>query len=75
MSRENVETVERAIAAINGRNIHGYGACCTENVQLLLPLAGAEYLGVDGIKRFFTDIADVGPDFRGSLPPAVPAGS
>jgi ketosteroid isomerase-like protein len=27
-------------------------------------MAGAEYLGADGIKRFFTDIEDIGPDFR-----------
>jgi ketosteroid isomerase-like protein len=64
MSQENLETVGRAIAAINARDIHGYLACCTENVELLLPLAGAEYLGADGIKRFFTDIEDIGPDFR-----------
>jgi ketosteroid isomerase-like protein len=64
MSRENVETVGRAIAAINARDIHGYLACCTENVELLLPMAGSEYLGADGIKRFFTDIEDIGPDFR-----------
>jgi ketosteroid isomerase-like protein len=61
---QNVETVGRAIAAINARDIHDYLACCTENVELLLPLAGAEYLGADGIKRFFTDIEDIGPDFR-----------
>src|SRR5947208_1036117 len=64
MSQENVETVARAIAAINARDIHGYLACCTENVELLLPMAGAEYLGADGVKRFFTDIEDIGPDFR-----------
>jgi ketosteroid isomerase-like protein len=64
MSRENVETVGRAIAAINARDIHGYLACCTENVELLLPMAGSEYLGADGIRRFFTDIEDIGPDFR-----------
>jgi ketosteroid isomerase-like protein len=66
MSQENVETVERAIAAINARDIDGYLACCTENVELLTPLApvGAEYVGADGIRRFFTDIEDVGPDFR-----------
>ena len=64
MSPENVETVGRAIAAINARDIHGYLACCTENVELLLPMAGAEYLGADGIRRFFTDIEDIGPDFR-----------
>src|SRR6202171_6064764 len=64
MSQENVETVERAIAAINARDIDGYLACCTENVELLQPLVGAEYFGADGIRRFFTDIEDIGPDFR-----------
>jgi ketosteroid isomerase-like protein len=66
MSQENVETVERAIAAINARDIDGYLACCTENVELLTPLApvGAEYFGADGIRRFLTDIEDAGPDFR-----------
>jgi ketosteroid isomerase-like protein len=66
MSQENVETVGRAIAAINARDIDAYLACCTENVELLTPLAavGGEYLGSDGIRRFFTDLEDVGPDFR-----------
>jgi ketosteroid isomerase-like protein len=66
MSQENLETVERAIAAINARDIDAYLACCTENVELLTPLAplGAEYVGADGIRQFFTDIEDVGPDFR-----------
>ena len=64
MSQENVETVERAIAAINARDIDAYLACCTENVELLLPMVGADYLGADGIRRFFTDIEDIGPDFR-----------
>jgi ketosteroid isomerase-like protein len=64
MSQENVETVGRAIAAINARDIDAYLACCTENVELLLPMVGAEYLGSDGIRRFLTDIEDIGPDFR-----------
>jgi ketosteroid isomerase-like protein len=64
MSQENVETVERAIAAINARDIDAYLACCPENVELLLPMVGAQYLGSDGIRRFFTDIEDIGPDFR-----------
>jgi ketosteroid isomerase-like protein len=63
MSQENVETVERAIAAINARDIDAYLACCTENVELLLPMVGAEYLGADGIRRYFNDIEDIGPDF------------
>jgi ketosteroid isomerase-like protein len=66
MSKENVETVGQAIAAINARDIDAYLACCTENVELLTPLAplGAEYVEADGIRRFFTDIEDIGPDFR-----------
>src|SRR3982074_92473 len=64
MSQENVELVRRAIAAINARDIDAYLACCTEKVELLLPMAGAEYLGATGIKRFFTDIEGIGPDFR-----------
>ena len=58
--------VERAIAAINARDIEGYLACCTENVKLETPMAavGGVYEGIDGIGRFFTDIEEAGPDFR-----------
>jgi ketosteroid isomerase-like protein len=60
-----VETVRRAIATINARDIDAYLACCTENVELLIAESvGAEYLGADGIRRFFTDIEDAGPDFH-----------
>jgi ketosteroid isomerase-like protein len=65
VSQENVGIVERAIAAINARDIDAYLACCTENVELLIAESvGAQYLGADGIRRFFTDIEDTGPDFR-----------
>jgi ketosteroid isomerase-like protein len=66
MSRESVRLVERAIAAINARDIEGYLACCTENVKLETPVAavGGVFEGIDGIRRFFTDIEDAGPDFR-----------
>jgi ketosteroid isomerase-like protein len=65
MSQENVRVVERAIAAINARDIEGYLACCTENVKLDTPMAavGGVYEGIDGIGRFFTDIEDAAPDF------------
>ena len=54
MSQENVETVGRAIAAINARDIHGYLACCTDDVELRTPLAelGGVYQGAVGIERF-----------------------
>jgi ketosteroid isomerase-like protein len=66
VSQENVRLVERAIAAINARDIEGYLACCTENVKLETPMAavGGVYEGIDGIGRFFTDIEEAGPDFR-----------
>ncbi|MCW3058138.1 MAG: hypothetical protein JWO21_2107 [Solirubrobacterales bacterium] len=64
MSEENVRLVERAIAAINARDIDAYLACCTENVELLQPMVGSQYFGADGIRQFFTDIEDIGPDFR-----------
>jgi ketosteroid isomerase-like protein len=64
MSRENVRLVERAIAAINARDLEGYRACCTENVKLETPAIGGVYDGIDGIRRFFTDVEDAAPDFR-----------
>ena len=66
MSQENMKLVERAIAAINARDIEGYRACCTEDVKLETPMAavGGVYEGIDGIGRFFTDIEEAGPDFR-----------
>jgi hypothetical protein len=53
MSQENVRLVERAIAAINARDIEGYRACCTENVKLETPMAavGGVYEGIAGIRR------------------------
>jgi ketosteroid isomerase-like protein len=66
MSQENVETVRRAIAMVNEREIDRYLACCTEDVQMWTPFAsiGAVYEGPDAIRRFFTDIQDTSPDFR-----------
>jgi ketosteroid isomerase-like protein len=66
MSQENVRLVERAIAAINARDIDGYLACCTENVRLETPVAavGGVFEGIHGIERFFADIEEAGPDFR-----------
>jgi ketosteroid isomerase-like protein len=66
VSQENERLVERAIAAINARDIEGYLACCTENIKLETPMAtlGGVYEGTDGIGRYFADIEDAGLDFR-----------
>ena len=61
-----MEIVKRAVGAINQRDIDGYLACCTEDVQLVTPVAevAGAYDGPDGIRRFFTDITDASPDFK-----------
>jgi hypothetical protein len=66
MSEENLEIVERAIAAVNARDIDGYLCCCTNDVQLSTPLTEVTgvYEGPNGIRRFFADVADTGPDFE-----------
>ena len=48
MSQEDAQTVRHAIAAINARDIDAYLACCTENVELLLPMAGPNIWGLTG---------------------------
>ena len=66
MSEENVKIVQRAIAAINEGDVDGYLSCCTDDVQLSTPAEGVagQYEGPDGIRRFFADLAETGPDFN-----------
>jgi|SRR5215211_7616831 len=76
MSQENLDVIERAIAAVNARDIDGYLACCTQDVELQTPLieVSGSYEGPDGIRRFFGDIEDAGPDFRLDLERLEPVG-
>jgi ketosteroid isomerase-like protein len=66
MAQQNMELVQRAIAALNARDIEGYLACCTDDVTLETPLAtvGGVYEAAEGIRRFLTDIEDAAPDFQ-----------
>jgi ketosteroid isomerase-like protein len=66
MSEENVEVVQRAITALNGRHIDRYLACCTEEVTLRTPMVAftGVYEGPEGIRRFFSDVEDAAPDFH-----------
>jgi ketosteroid isomerase-like protein len=66
MPPENATLVERAIAAINARDVEGYRACCTEDVKLETPMAavGGVYEGINGIRRFLTDIEETTPDWQ-----------
>ena len=66
MSHENVEVVKRAVAAVNDRDVESYLACCTADIRMENPVMAIEgaYEGSDGIRRFFADVLDTGPDFR-----------
>lgn len=77
MPPENVRLVERAIAAINARDIERYRACCTEDVKLETPMAavGGVYEGIDGIRRFLTDIEEAVPDWQIELDGVEEVGS
>ena len=48
MSQQNVEVVKRVISAVNTRNLDGYLACCTEDIQLRTPWTATEgvYVGL-----------------------------
>jgi ketosteroid isomerase-like protein len=77
MSQENVQVVERAIAAVNERDVDGYLACCTDDIELhnqVTALTGP-YAGPDGIRRFFSDIEDAGPDFLIDVERVEPVGA
>jgi ketosteroid isomerase-like protein len=77
MSHDNVETVERLIAAVNERDVDAYLGCCTEDIRLRTPWAPVEgtYEGREAITRFFADLQDTLPDFRLSIESAEPVGA
>ena len=66
MSAANERTIERAVDAINGRDIDRYLDCCTDDVELRTPAASIEgaYQGAAGIRRFLSDVAAAGPNFQ-----------
>jgi len=76
MSQENVEIVERAITAVNARDVEAYLACCTPDIELHTPLVavGGLYEGPAGIRRFFADVEDAAPDFHLHVESVRPVG-
>src|SRR6185295_15036936 len=66
MSQENLEVVQRVIAAVNERDVDRYLSCCTDDIQVRTPWAevGGVYEGSDGIRRYFADLGDTSPDFH-----------
>ena len=55
MSRENLETVQRALDAMNHRDVDRYLSCCTDDIELRPPISAIEgaYEGQAGVRRFF----------------------
>lgn len=66
MSEENFEVIRRVLSALNDRDIDGYLSYCTEDVRLQPAWSAVtgDYEGPDGIRRFFSDLGDMLPDFR-----------
>ena len=66
MARESFATVRKVVVALNQRDVDGYLACCTEDVELVPATAAIEggYTGRSGIQRFFADLHDTAPDIQ-----------
>ena len=58
MSRENVEVVRQALAALDRRDVEGYLAVASPEIELItpaLPLQGL-IVGHEGIRTFFSEM-------------------
>ena len=66
MSQENVEVVERLIAAINEGDPDQYLALCTADVEYVSPLTPIEGVarGEEGLRALFSTIAEGAASFR-----------
>jgi ketosteroid isomerase-like protein len=66
MSEENVQVVERLIAALNERDVDNYLALCTPDVEYVSPVAPIEGVsrGEDGIDALFSNISEATTSFR-----------
>jgi ketosteroid isomerase-like protein len=66
MSEENVEVVERLIAALNARDVDQYLALCTPDVELLGVAAEIEGVarGEEGARAYLSTVAELLNSFR-----------
>ena len=58
MSQENVETVRRALDALNHGDVDRYLTCCTDDIELRPPTGAIEgaYEGQAGVRRFLGEM-------------------
>jgi ketosteroid isomerase-like protein len=66
MSEENLAAVNRAISAINDRDVDAYLAVCRPDVELINPIAAIEgsNRGEAGIRSFFDGIREATTRFE-----------
>jgi ketosteroid isomerase-like protein len=76
MSRENVEVVERLIAALNKRDLDQYVALCTHDVEYVSPIAPIEGVnrGKEGLSALFASVAEATTSFRIAVDEVRPLG-
>jgi hypothetical protein len=66
MSEENLETVGRAISAINERDVEAYLSVCNSDVEMTNQISAIEgpYRGEQGIRTFFEGISEAAAKFE-----------
>ena len=66
MSEENVEVVERLIAALNAGDVDQYLALCTPDVEIVPPTASIEGVGrgEEGLRAYFSGLSEAWPGYR-----------
>ena len=66
MSERKFEAVRNVVVALNERDVDGYLACCTDDVELVPATAAiaGTYRGASGIQRLFADLQDTAPNIQ-----------
>jgi ketosteroid isomerase-like protein len=70
MSERNVELAYRGVDAFNRRDLDGFLALHDPDVEFITraqALEAGPYSGRDGIRRWWTDLLRISPDFRVEL--------
>ena len=66
MAEQKFDAVRSVVGALNDRDVDGYLACCTDDVELVPATAAiaGTFRGSSGIARFFADLKDTAPDIH-----------
>ena len=71
MSQENVEGVRRAFDALNRRELDAFLALMDDDVEVVPRMSAIEgesgYRGHDGVRRWWSGLLDVFPDYNAEL--------